>query len=257
MPALEITTVIGCENACSYCPQKLLTSRYAKISKQRTMKLEVFKSCLATVPKEVDIHFSGFAEPFQNPRCVEMIGHAYRKGHEIVIYTTLSHSPIETLRKIIDKKLDLNIHLPRKNSGALSVLHNTLIATRLLFLKASKYPFTAWKVGDFELDQSIKDAIGRNYKNQPVISRAGNVGKGNKVKFPILCQGARQNQNVLLPNGAVYLCCQDYGMRHKLGNLLHESYSAVRGSQEYCAVLSKMVRGGDILCAKCERAVSI
>jgi radical SAM protein with 4Fe4S-binding SPASM domain len=257
MPALEITTIIGCENACSYCPQKLLTKQYAKTSHIRVMTLSFFKSCLDTVPKDVNIHFSGFAEPFQNPQCIEMLDYAYQRGHKIVVFTTLSHSPIETLKKLIDKKIDLNIHLPHKESGVLKASHNSLITTKILFLKASKIPFTAWKVGEFEFDKTIKDIIGSNYKKQPVISRAGNVGNGSKVKFPILCQGARQNQNVLMPNGDVYLCCQDYGLKHRLGNLLQDNYTDLHNGKEYCKIIDKMLTGGDILCSHCERAVSI
>jgi hypothetical protein len=35
-------------------------------------------------------------------------------------------------------------------------------------------------------------------------------------------------QFVVLPNGDVYLCCVDFGLRHKLGNLFIEKYSAIR-----------------------------
>ena len=40
------------------------------------------------------------------------------------------------------------------------------------------------------------------------------------------------HSNILLPNGDVILCCMDYGLKHKLGNLLDQSYNEILNSTE-------------------------
>lgn len=49
MRTLEITTTIPCKNMCSYCPQKLLISKY---NGPKYLSILHFIACLYTVPKE-------------------------------------------------------------------------------------------------------------------------------------------------------------------------------------------------------------
>ena len=142
---LEITTKIGCSNMCEYCPQtkliknfvgnihnkrltnyyekagdiegleKLLIHEYVKKDKNRTtmMSMETFEKCLSTVSDEVDIHFTGYTEAFENPNCTDMIFHAYSKGHKVLINTTLvgmTKNDIDRLEKISSFK-EFNVHL--------------------------------------------------------------------------------------------------------------------------------------------------
>ena len=63
----------------------------------------------------------------------------------------------------------------------------------------------------------------------PLTTRAGNVpldkvaSPKRKAKVMGCVRGLQQN--VLLPNGDVLLCCMDWGMKHVLGNLLTGDYS--------------------------------
>lgn len=41
------------------------------------------------------------------------------------------------------------------------------------------------------------------------------------------------NINVMLPNCDVVLCCNDYGLKHKLGNLLETNYNNLIREQDY------------------------
>lgn len=61
------------------------------------------------------------------------------------------------------------------------------------------------------------------------------------------------NHNVLLPDGTVVLCCNDFGMKHVLGNLLKEDYDSIISSEQM-----RLVKRGmnldeslSILCRKC------
>ena len=88
MAEMEIATVIGCKNRCTYCPQDKLIKAYAKRSKNYKMTLDTFKQCLDKIPPHIHIHFSGMAEKWLNPECTRMLLHAHKKGYEIAVYTT-------------------------------------------------------------------------------------------------------------------------------------------------------------------------
>ena len=40
-------------------------------------------------------------------------------------------------------------------------------------------------------------------------------------------------ENVLLPNGDVVACCNDYGLEHVFGNLLEQDYESLFHSEEF------------------------
>lgn len=87
--------------------------------------------------------------------------------------------------------------------------------------------------------------------------------KKNNHKGKIVCFHGSESQvggwaPVVLPDGTLILCCQDYGMQHILGNLIEQSWEEIREGDEY----KKFVRGMDddtipILCRKCGDARNI
>jgi len=92
-------------------------------------------------------------------------------------------------------------------------------------------------------------------------NRAGNNETGEKTpkKYgPLLCTRAFKNgvntldDNVLLPNGDVCLCCNDYGMDHVIGNLVSSDYSSLFQSKEFQNVRDKLSQyDSDIMCRTC------
>jgi hypothetical protein len=65
------------------------------------------------------------------------------------------------------------------------------------------------------------------------------------------------HEHTILPDGRVVLCCNDFGMKHVLGNIYNDSYEAVRSGRE----MRRIFRGQDnesinILCRKCHFAVN-
>lgn len=88
---MEITTTIGCEVYCRFCPQKILIRNYylsAPISK-KYMEFQTYKICLDKIPRDIRIDFSGMAEPWLNSDCTKMVKYALERGYEVAIYTTL------------------------------------------------------------------------------------------------------------------------------------------------------------------------
>ena len=60
---------------------------------------------------------------------------------------------------------------------------------------------------------------------------------------------------VVLPNGAMVLCCMDYGLQHVLGNLVQQTYDEIVYSDEYVRVEKAMDDDTiPLLCRSCATA---
>ena len=120
-------------------------------------------------------------------------------------------------------------------------------------------------------DPKIQKLIPSRLNSFIAISRAGNLSNQKemfegklKIKTKngaLMCSAAPQlNHSVLLPNGDVVLCCMDYSIKHKVGNLLEQEYSEIFSSkemQEIHNMMSKNSQSDDLLCRKCEYAREI
>ena len=79
-----------------------------------------------------------------------------------------------------------------------------------------------------------------------------------RLEGSIMCgsSGRLLNDNVLLPNGDVVLCCQDYGLKHKFGNLLEMSYEDLFKTENFKNMQKELdSKNGEILCRHCTSAV--
>lgn len=259
---MEITTKVGCEVNCTYCPTHKLVKAYAKRSNISLMSFAVFKTCLDKIPLDVAIHFSGMCEPWLNPECTKMLLCAYNKGHGIVVYSTLkgmSLADVDLFQSIPFQTFI--IHLPscdpyeniKVDDHYLSVLgkisESTIKARYIFFGK--------------DVHTSAKSLLrNKNIEHRPLHTRAGNVMIKN-IPMPLRRQGAIRckagglRHNVLLPNGDVLLCCMDYGMKHVLGNLISDDYVALFKSNEFLKIKNGMKDNSlDILCRYCKNIKS-
>lgn len=93
IPAMQITTRVGCRIQCRYCPQDLFVNRYFENDKDRVsmMSLQTFETCLTKLPENCVIMFAGMTEPFLNPDCTEMLKMACDSGRRVELYTTLDN----------------------------------------------------------------------------------------------------------------------------------------------------------------------
>ena len=99
-------------------------------------------------------------------------------------------------------------------------------------------------------------------------TRAGNVGlddvRGQKISRAPEKHGAVScsftpfyDQNVCLPNGDVVLCCMDYSLKHRIGNLLEQEYYEMFASGAIAPLLSENMNpifSCASLCKTCDRA---
>ncbi len=259
---LEITTVAGCAVACTYCPQHTFATLQRSVSGQTVMPLELFDKCLATVPADVDISFSGYTEPWLNPACTTMVKHTHAKGHRLRIFTTLAGMTLQQLEEVISTNPKLFVvHLfddgEHMNGRFVNDQYLTVLR-RLAMIDAPWLRFLAFGTVHREVQSIVPPD--RIMTTHPLISRAGSVDRQivptpPALSGPIVCTEARQYRNVLLPNGDVALCCMDYQRTHVLGNLTEVSYAELHRSPTFRTLLRRMLgEGGELICRSCEYA---
>jgi organic radical activating enzyme len=113
---IEVTTQIGCPVQCArFCPQEVTAAKYFSDSGNAPyakLSLENFRIMLATVPKSVQIVFSGFCEPFANPECIDLIEYAHNEGYTMRLYTTLYGATTSDVQRLIKIPFTtFNLHL--------------------------------------------------------------------------------------------------------------------------------------------------
>lgn len=76
--------------------------------------------------------------------------------------------------------------------------------------------------------------INRKDSLEKPISRAGNLFPVQSKQGKLICgKSIDFNQNVMLPNGDVYLCCMDYSLKHKLGNIFETNFNDLTRKSQY------------------------
>lgn len=279
--SIEVTTNIGCKIQCEACPQHLLIKTYKKkienisalnaVKNAQMMRLDDFKKFLKSVPEKVRIDFSGYSEPFLNSDCIEMIKYANAKGHQISLFTTL----VGLDQSGIDKLNSISFHwichhIPEKEKTT-KVPHDedhfNLFKYSLDKLNTKKITFSCHGTPlDNYCNEINKRGLRLFFGN--LLNRAGNISRVGTIDLQKYNKPGRKscracgnglNQNVLLPDGKVTLCCQDYGMKHVVGHLGKSSYKEFLNSKELNNIKERMKKGGDseLLCNTCERAVEL
>lgn len=218
---LEITTKIGCTNRCVYCPQDVLIKAY---NGNVFMSKDQFKKILEHTPKDVQIDFTGFCEPFLNPWASWMMRYSIEQGYRTVLITTLTGFN-EKDAEIID---GLEFHQVMVHEFEGTAINMDIFNAKEKLLKESV--ITSY----YE-----RFKLGNSYR----WSRAGNLWdvKEKEVKE---CGWTSKEfyRNVVLPNCDVYLCCMDYGLKHRLGNLWIQHYNE----------LNREIDMKSAICRKCE-----
>jgi len=249
--SMEITTKLGCANACHFCPQHLLSRSYK--GKERMMTLTQFEQILQKIPKDVRVDFSGFVEPFFNPSCGRMIRKAKGEGYIVHLYTTLmgmTDDDFETLRS--SPPDFIKIHAP--DITGLKIAHDIWLPQFNKLLQTG-LPFETMSMGALEPEvQSFMEERNLPIELPSMISRGGNLWKPQKIEGPLFCSQNRWHQNVVLPNGDVYGCCMDYGLTLSLGNILIDGYDSIFAKAE--TMRQNTNPPADSICRTCEWAMA-
>lgn len=266
---MEITTQIGCSVNCKYCPQKLfIKSCQKKRIKDFRMGYDTFKHCIDKLPRDVIICFAGMAEPWLNPECGAMLSYVDQRGFKIEMYTTLvgmKESDLEIIESVDFS--EFIVHLPDEaNNSRIRVDDNYCnLLEKLIELNSRKKFITSYSYHG-TLNKRISELLGGEKVNSTELNdRAGNLEVDNTVIRKQKCgvitcmrSNNRLDNNVLLPDGTVILCCMDYALKHILGNLQKDSYESILSSKEAMRIRGGMLNESvDILCRNCVTAANI
>lgn len=266
-PSMEITPSVGCSIRCRYCPQKLFVSRYYEGNPHRPgkMSFDQYRTCLDKLPEDTFIEFSGFVEPFLNPESIDMMEYTHRKGYRLSLFTTLTGLDRDGFERIRDIPFErVVLHAPDQEGYAdipvtdryLEVLGSVLHAKR-----ADGTGFvTAVNCQGTPAEKFMQVLAGSGPEvTCSLHDRAGNLMPDTKLAGAertgrIFCSSSHNlNRNVLLPDGSVVLCCNDFGMQHVLGNLLLDEYDRIMHGEEMRRIRRAMNldMSEPLLCRKC------
>ena len=246
MNILEITTQIGCPLMCTFCPQDKLRQAYTDPVKKMSQK--TFDTALSKLPRDIRIVFAGYTEPWANDLCNNFVESALQQGFDIGIYTTLYNIDprqcdqlINLLTQYQSQVKDFWVHLPDQNKNmpgfrysdnfayaldCISQCHNVNFMTMDAESRISPEIKNNIKVANWYLHTRANNLTIENIKQQP-------VNLAPHYEFIVECTRSKDyHANILLPNGDVMLCCMDYGLKHRLGNLLKQSYDEIRNATE-------------------------
>ncbi|MDE6847162.1 MAG: SPASM domain-containing protein [Lachnospiraceae bacterium] len=268
-PMIEITTKLGCAVNCKYCPQELFIKEYLKIGNpEKVLSFENFKICIDKLPENTFIEFAGFTEPFFNAQCVDMIKYAKRKGHRVNLFTTLrglEEKQLEELLKIEFEEFVL--HVPDKEGYAVIPMDAKYIEMVRRLSEAKKpngNSFIDYACAQGTVADEIAELLGNDVRIYVVLNdRAGNLQDAclygrRGIRGRLRCELSRDiNHNVLLPDGRVILCSNDWGMKHVMGNLIYETYEQILNGIEACRIREAMNSEDDdfVLCRNCFQAI--
>jgi hypothetical protein len=279
MPCLEITTMVGCPLKCTYCPQDQLRGSYG--DNEKYLSFDNFKLILSKVPSHVRIDFSGMAEPWANPAATAMLAHALGSGFYVSVYTTLyGIAPAEAdeiaalLIQYASQVETVCLHLPDHSGnmrgfrhsaeyeatlGKFIELRNTGALRRFDIMTMEKNGRADTRLS--ALLDSIPGWIGNTRAGSLDISEIGEqpVEDAPRHSTPVSCSFTPfYDHNVLLPNGDVVICCMDYSVKHKIGNLISGDYFSIFASDGMGKLRAENAKpgiGDKTICKSCSRAI--
>jgi sulfatase maturation enzyme AslB (radical SAM superfamily) len=278
MPSLEFTMMVGCPLKCTFCPQDGLRQQYGRNAKY--FSLQDFHTVLSKVPKHVRIDFSGMAEPWANPDATAMLRHTLESGYNMAIYTTLygmedddCQAAIEMITRHAAQMEVICLHLPDRNRNMRGWRYSPLYEANLRRFFALGMSGILPRFELMTMDSGGQPHADLDHLGLQLGAWVGHTRAGNVVKEAVSGQAMSEmpvkhgavtcsftpfyDQNVVLPNGDVVLCCMDYALQHKIGNLLQQGYYEMYASGGLARLISENMDptfSRKSLCKTCDRA---
>lgn len=227
-----ISTKIGCPINCKYCPQDVLIKAYKnRPNPVMELSFDNFVRMLSHIPKTVIISFTGFVEPFANPRCTDMIMYALENDYVVRVFSTLYNVTIDQYKRFKDHKnlKTLDIHIPDSNYNTQFPITEQYKETLTYVVNNPPKYARLWTsclgVTSKERDE-IRDII--HVDGNPINSIHGLVydnhlsHRGAKLKCNRDCSridNKRAGVGMIVPNGDVFACTQDWELENYIGNI--------------------------------------
>lgn len=251
-----LNTTLICPNACSYCPlDQIPKGNYRGI---KTMTWEIFKNCIDNCPEGTVFHFSGLGEPFINPRCTDMILYVYEKGHDVLVYTTMSHTTVEDIERLKHIPFVLwQTHVPDEKG---------LFSEKKLIQPKEKYEALRDNIKKLRITcvggtpvQWAKDIFGDIIEEVPIWGRAGHLDNGlaDIPSYSTVKCGKYLMKHMVWPDGSVCVCCIDFQNDFEIGNLQDHNFFKERPSKLQKIIDLQKDPNSNIICKRCEFAIPL
>jgi radical SAM protein with 4Fe4S-binding SPASM domain len=163
-------------------------------------------------------------------------------GFRTTIFTTLVGADEDDIMRLSKCNMaEIHLHLPDNRGNAKIPVDEKYMKTLALALQTLTINTTT----------IMNDLFWNN-------GRAGLVTNGSKprhLRGIFNCPMLMYPRPVMLPNGDLVLCCMDYGLRHKLGNILEDSYDTIMNRKEFRRIRADRYGwDSDNLCRSCTYA---
>ena len=270
-PVVEVTAKIGCAVNCRYCPQGVLLASYFKggVARRSSMPFEDYRRYLDSLPPETIVDFAGFVEPFFSADVLRMMEYTVESGHDCTLFTTFRGLPLADFGRLV--KIPFRfvcVHTADADGFADIPVTDEYLHLLQMALDARKCDGSAFiDVANCQSEPHpavLKLTEGRLKIYCEMSDRAGNLDPGAKNLAHVTKRGrircsraAGMNHFVLLPDGSLALCCNDFALKHIVGNLNVSSYAEIMRGPEMERLRKAMSAdfGDGIICRKCYFAV--
>ena len=235
---IEVTTKIGCPCMCEYCAQDKILARYN--SDVRELTLENTKKFFKSIPKPTIVSLAGFSEPLRAKEIVDIAKWLVADGRKLQVFSTLYQVDKSVIRKLFSiEGVFFRLHMPDKEGRTKIKLDDTLIsnfalATKLMHIHNNAYASCCWGTTPDELLPYIS---GDHVTDLRFLTDfAGNVEgvdylNHNYKKGKLTCN--RCNYPLILPDGRVSMCAQDWSLNYVIGDLNKQTYNEIFESEPY------------------------
>ncbi len=279
IPSLEFTVSPACAKLCDYCPQTAYIKNYKSkfLNEDKVLTIKTLKGIIKNISKGTIIKWTGFTEPLDCKEFDLMANFLYENKYKQQISTTLlgNKNSQNYYLNNLNQFFENTLHLPdNKNlmKGKFNEEYRDYVEKVIRRLHAQNIKFNIALIGD-DFHLSIKEKIETLVKELKIHdflikakhlnTRASNIDpkKFNLIQTDKIstesknfyCSYQRLNQGVLLPNGKVAICCNDYSMEAIIGDLKKEKLDNIYMSIEKNEKLKKkFIEGNFLPCKNCE-----
>ncbi len=249
---LEFTLTAVCPLMCPYCPQGAYARAYASRPGRRSMTLDDYKRMLANVAHTTrNIDFSGYSEPLHNPHWFDVFRHTLDQGYTVNLFSTLGSASRDDLDRLSGLAISriyvlLLDHVAQRDKLAFLIERCRERHRDLVFIYFDE--------DGRELAAAFQDRV--SCERWTAHSRAGLLDVGRRhLPDAVSCCEQREFCNVVLPNGDVHVCCMDFALQHRIGNLLESPLAVIQYSDTARAFRDTMASARDGICNHCIYAI--
>lgn len=274
----SIETSTTCNHTCTYCP----VSEF-KVAHQ-VMDLKLFTHVmdeLRGLGRNIKrISYNHYNEPLVDPYLVERIrlSLGYDFFRKILLNTNLSILPKELPAKLefARDRLEFNINLPTADPERYRQLHGKdhyhRVEANIGRLKAAGFAVKINIQDNSLVNRADRDAVVARFGELIPVETIESTSRGGLVEAVIrpyakkehaVLAGCLQDRPTAYVHvgvaGEVFLCCQDFFKKDRLGDLTKQSLSEILGSPAATKYLEYIYAGrespADFICKRCELAI--